>query len=170
MFSTELVDESNAYFWNFNPRFTGPIARYGTPLITPAHVPGTKAIVSQDYDPNPQYTYSYYVQDPLTGDFKNQIESRNGDLVQGSYSLIEPDGSRRTVEYNADSVNGFNAVVHKEPLAAATPTLAALPTYAQLPTSAITKLASPAYGHIRTPLIYPSIAPSPFGLSKTIIH
>ena len=36
-------------------------------------------------------------------------------MVQGSYSLIEPDGSRRTVSYAADPVNGFNAVVQKDP-------------------------------------------------------
>lgn len=36
----------------------------------------------------------------------------------GSYSLVEPDGTRRIVEYTADPVQGFNAVVHKEPLAA----------------------------------------------------
>lgn len=48
---------------------------------------------------------------------KNQQESRSGDVVQGSYSLIEPDGTRRIVEYTADPVQGFNAVVHKEPVA-----------------------------------------------------
>lgn len=32
--------------------------------------------------------------------------------------MIEPDGSRRTVDYTADPVNGFNAVVHKEPAVA----------------------------------------------------
>lgn len=41
--------------------------------------------------------------------------------MQGSYSLVEPDGTRRTVEYTADPVNGFNAVVHKEALAHAAP-------------------------------------------------
>lgn len=51
----------------------------------------------------------------MTGDVKNQQESRSGDVVQGSYSLIEPDGTRRTVEYVADPVQGFNAVVHREP-------------------------------------------------------
>lgn len=35
----------------------------------------------------------------------------------GSYSLVEPDGTRRIVEYTADPVQGFNAVVRKEPLA-----------------------------------------------------
>lgn len=49
--------------------------------------------------------------------FSPQVESRSGDVVQGSYSLTEPDGTRRTVDYVADPVNGFNAVVRKEPLA-----------------------------------------------------
>lgn len=34
-------------------------------------------------------------------------------MVKGSYSLVEPDGSTRTVEYTADDHNGFNAVVHR---------------------------------------------------------
>jgi hypothetical protein len=77
--------------------------------------PVAKAVaVDTDFDPNPQYSYSYDIQDALTGDSKGQTETRNGDVVQGSYSLIEPDGTRRTVDYTADPVNGFNAVVHKE--------------------------------------------------------
>lgn len=32
--------------------------------------------------------------------------------------MVNPDGTRRTVEYVADPVNGFNAVVHREPLVA----------------------------------------------------
>ncbi|XP_012265156.1 cuticle protein 19.8-like [Athalia rosae] len=71
---------------------------------------------TEDYDPNPQYSYSYSVADGLTGDNKAQEETRNGDVVQGSYSLVEPDGTRRTVTYAADPVNGFNAVVQKDPL------------------------------------------------------
>ena len=51
-----------------------------------------------------------------SGDSKNQQESRSGDVVQGSYSLIDPDGTRRIVEYTADPQNGFNAIVRKEPL------------------------------------------------------
>lgn len=34
----------------------------------------------------------------------------------GSYSLVEADGSLRTVIYTADPINGFNAVVEKTPL------------------------------------------------------
>lgn len=37
---------------------------------------------------------------------------------------MEPDGTKRTVEYTADPVNGFNAVVHKEALAHAAPAVA----------------------------------------------
>ncbi|CAH2095322.1 unnamed protein product [Euphydryas editha] len=54
----------------------------------------------------------------LTCDSKSQHETRSGDVVQGSYSLVDPDGTRRIVEYTADPHNGFNAVVHKEPLSA----------------------------------------------------
>lgn len=32
------------------------------------------------------------------------------------HSLIDADGFQRTVEYTADDHNGFNAVVHREPL------------------------------------------------------
>ncbi|XP_014368496.2 larval/pupal rigid cuticle protein 66-like [Papilio machaon] len=59
-------------------------------------------------------SFSYGVADPYTGDFKSQIESRAGDNVQGQYSLLEPDGSRRTVDYAAGS-EGFNAAVRKDP-------------------------------------------------------
>lgn len=52
----------------------------------------------------------------MTGDAKNQQETRNGDVVQGRYSLIDADGYRRTVDYTADPVNGFNAIVNREPL------------------------------------------------------
>nr|ATY49616.1 Cuticle protein [Bradysia odoriphaga] len=68
------------------------------------------------YDPNPQYSFSYNVQDSYTGDVKNQQETRSGDNVQGQYSLIDADGFKRTVDYTSDSINGFNAVVVREPL------------------------------------------------------
>ncbi|KAI8123027.1 hypothetical protein FF38_05628 [Lucilia cuprina] len=66
-----------------------------------------------DYHSYPKYHYNYGVADSHTGDVKSQHEVRDGDVVKGSYSLVEPDGSVRTVEYTADDHNGFNAVVHK---------------------------------------------------------
>lgn len=44
---------------------------------------------------------------------KSQHEVRDGDVVKGQYSLVEPDGSVRTVDYTADDHNGFNAIVSK---------------------------------------------------------
>lgn len=51
--------------------------------------------------------------DDLTGDVKSQHETRDGDVVKGQYSLVEPDGSVRVVDYHADNWNGFNAIVSK---------------------------------------------------------
>lgn len=48
-------------------------------------------------------------------------------MVQGSYSLIEPDGSRRVVSYAADPINGFNAVVQKDPSITVKTAIAATP-------------------------------------------
>ncbi|XP_014247044.1 uncharacterized protein LOC106665256 isoform X2 [Cimex lectularius] len=57
--------------------------------------------------------FKYGVKDLHTGDIKNQWEERDGDVVKGEYSLVEPDGSIRTVTYTADDHNGFNAEVKK---------------------------------------------------------
>uniref|UniRef100_A0A182JJP4 Uncharacterized protein n=1 Tax=Anopheles atroparvus TaxID=41427 RepID=A0A182JJP4_ANOAO len=70
----------------------------------------------EEYDANPQYSFSYGISDALTGDSKSQQESRSGDVVQGSYTLDDADGFKRTVDYTADPHNGFNAVVRREPL------------------------------------------------------
>ncbi|XP_026471419.1 cuticle protein 19-like [Ctenocephalides felis] len=66
-----------------------------------------------DYYSHPKYQYNYGVADHHTGDVKSQHEARDGDVVKGQYSLVEPDGSVRTVDYTADDVHGFNAVVSK---------------------------------------------------------
>ncbi|CAH2256161.1 jg10394 [Pararge aegeria aegeria] len=66
-------------------------------------------------------SFSYGVADPYTGDFKSQVESRANNNVLGQYSLLESDGTRRTVDYAAGA-QGFNAVVRKDPaLVAAAP-------------------------------------------------
>ncbi|XP_058832519.1 uncharacterized protein LOC131690619 [Topomyia yanbarensis] len=72
----------------------------------------------EDYHSYPKYKYEYGVKDPLTGDHKSQWEMRDGDIVKGSYTLDEPDGSQRIVEYRADDQNGFEAIVKtiKRPL------------------------------------------------------
>lgn len=54
----------------------------------------------------PKYEFEYSVSDQKTGDHKTHRESRDGDRVRGEYSLVEPDGSLRKVEYDADDHNG----------------------------------------------------------------
>jgi hypothetical protein len=67
------------------------------------------------HQPNsPKYNFYYNVHDASTGDIKDQEESRDGDLVKGHYSLVEADGTKRIVEYSADSHSGFNAIIRKE--------------------------------------------------------
>ncbi|XP_030757897.1 larval cuticle protein A2B-like [Sitophilus oryzae] len=102
-------------------------------------------IAEETFDVNPQYSFGYDVQDALTGDSKAQVESRNGDYVQGQYSLTDPDGTRRIVDYTADPVNGFNAVVRKAPLAvAATPVVASKVVAAPVVGQAAPLVAQPA--------------------------
>ncbi|XP_055317639.1 larval cuticle protein A2B-like [Sitodiplosis mosellana] len=89
-----------------------PIAQFAPRVLAGPAV----AVHPEPYDPAPQYAFAYNVQDQLTGDHKSQQETRDGDIVRGSYSLVEADGSLRTVIYTADPLNGFNAVVEKTPL------------------------------------------------------
>ncbi|XP_017784708.1 PREDICTED: cuticle protein 8-like [Nicrophorus vespilloides] len=85
-------------------QYAAPVAHYAAPIV--------KAVHQEVYpDSHPQYTYEYGVQDAHTGDVKNQHEERDGDVVKGYYTLVQPDGVTRTVHYTADSHNGFNAEV-----------------------------------------------------------
>ena len=88
-----------------------PVAHYSAPVAhysAPAH-----SIVASHDDvySHPKYDFSYSVADGHSGDNKSQHESRDGDVVHGEYSLLEADGSVRTVQYSADAHSGFNAVV-----------------------------------------------------------
>lgn len=77
----------------------------------------------------------------------------------GSYSLIEADGSLRTVIYTADPINGFNAVVEKTPLVhrSPVPVAHALPAPAAFPAPAF-----PGPALAAPPLAAPGF-PVPFG-------
>uniref|UniRef100_A0A1I8NC32 Cuticle protein n=1 Tax=Musca domestica TaxID=7370 RepID=A0A1I8NC32_MUSDO len=103
-----------------------PLAYHAAPVAAAAAVVKGVAPVAQhiltktveEYDPHPQYKFGYGVQDAVSGDTKTQVEERDGDVVRGEYSLIDADGYKRTVQYTADPVHGFNAVVSREPLVA----------------------------------------------------
>ncbi|GAB6023996.1 hypothetical protein CHUAL_008722 [Chamberlinius hualienensis] len=60
------------------------------------------------------YNFGYDVKDYVYGNQQSRHESGSADpkgVTKGSYSLVEPDGSVRTVNYEADWVNGFRATV-----------------------------------------------------------
>lgn len=78
-------------------------------------MPVVHKVVAPEPVAYPKYEFNYGVKDLHTGDVKSQHEHRDGDVVKGSYSLVEADGSIRTVDYTADDHHGFNAVVHKTP-------------------------------------------------------
>jgi len=67
-----------------------------------------------DYYAHPKYSFSYGVNDHYTGDIKQQHETRDGGVVKGQYSLVEPGGGHRVVTYHADHT-GFHAKVHRTP-------------------------------------------------------
>ncbi|XP_028141203.2 cuticle protein-like [Diabrotica virgifera virgifera] len=81
--------------------------------VAPSLAHGHSAHHDVDYYAHPKYEFNYGVQDGHTGDHKTQHEVRDGDVVKGSYTVAEPDGTLRTVHYTADDHNGFNAVVEK---------------------------------------------------------
>lgn len=59
----------------------------------------------------PHYHFEYGVHDPHTHDVKSHQESRHGDDVKGMYTVLEPDGTTRIVEYKAGKHTGFQATV-----------------------------------------------------------
>ncbi|KPJ15643.1 Cuticle protein, partial [Papilio machaon] len=113
-----------------------PVAYAPAPAVYRAPVqytaPIAKVLAQPEEVAYPKYDFTYSVADGHTGDNKSQQESRDGDVVKGSYSLQEADGSIRTVEYTADDHNGFNAVVHNSASKAA-PAVIKAPVYASAP-------------------------------------
>lgn len=124
---------------------SAPVVSYTSPIATPVAyaAPLARAVYAEGAA---HYDFGYAVNDPFTGDSKSQQESRRGDAVRGSYSLIEADGSKRVVEYTADDYNGFNAVVHNEPAALAVRAVAPVVAKVTAPvayTSSAYKVAAP---------------------------
>ncbi|CAG9784099.1 unnamed protein product [Diatraea saccharalis] len=101
-------------------------------------------------------SFSYGVSDPHTGDVKSQHETRVGDNVVGQYSLLDSDGTKRTVDYAADAHSGFNAIVRKDPalVAHAAPVVAhAAPLAYSAPAIAAPAIAAPLAYAAHTPAV-----------------
>ncbi|CAK1602728.1 unnamed protein product [Parnassius mnemosyne] len=135
-------------------------------FVAAAHcsvVPATTVVKADD-----DYTsFAYDVADPITGDFKSQSETRVGGTVKGQYSLLEADGTKRTVDYTADDINGFNAVVKNEP--AVVTTKVAAPAVVSTPV--VSRASVPARGisgstyTIATPSVY-TASPSVYAIKN----
>ena len=101
------------------PHYAPPVSHLHTVAVPKAAVYAAPAPVAikhiehDSYDPNPQYSYGYGVSDPHTGDSKTAQETLVNGVVEGSYTIAEPDGTIRKVTYTADKIHGFNAVVEK---------------------------------------------------------
>ncbi|CAD7087038.1 unnamed protein product [Hermetia illucens] len=109
------------------------------------------------------YEFAYSVHDDHTGDIKDQHESRKGDVVEGEYSLIEPDGQKRTVKYSSDHHGGFQAYVERGE--------------SKHPTGKALGVASIAVGHHVAPVAYAHhVAPvvtqhiSPIAIAHPVTH
>jgi hypothetical protein len=61
-----------------------------------------------------QYHYRYAVDDPTSGVINDRWEHRHGEYVKGAYSVLEPDGRLRIVDYEVDGPKGFHAVVRTQ--------------------------------------------------------
>ncbi|XP_065164255.1 cuticle protein 8-like [Atheta coriaria] len=94
-----------------------PIASYhqAAPIVHHAVHAAPVLLKSVHHEPehygHPKYQFKYGVHDTHTHDIKDQEESRDGDVVKGSYSLLQPDGRKRIVHYTSDKHNGFQAHV-----------------------------------------------------------
>ncbi|XP_039964081.1 uncharacterized protein LOC120777037 [Bactrocera tryoni] len=64
-----------------------------------------------DFIAKPAYEFAYGVEDAQARLLQNRQETRDGDAVWGSYSVVDPDGNLRVVKYTADHENGFQAEV-----------------------------------------------------------
>ncbi|XP_073991072.1 uncharacterized protein isoform X2 [Rhodnius prolixus] len=57
------------------------------------------------------YSYAYAIDDKASGVVSDRWEERRGEYVKGAYSLLEPGGKVRTVDYQVDGDGGFQAIV-----------------------------------------------------------
>ncbi|XP_061704826.1 uncharacterized protein LOC133516115 [Cydia pomonella] len=85
--------------------------------VRPVHHENSPARLAEpgheEYDPHPQYSFSYGVHDKGTGDSKSAHETRDGGTVRGYYTFMDADGKQRTVHYTADDKLGFRASVQR---------------------------------------------------------
>lgn len=60
-----------------------------------------------------KYQFEYQVSDPESGNEFGHKEERDGDLTNGEYNVLLPDGKKQIVTYTADT-DGYHPVVTYE--------------------------------------------------------
>lgn len=120
------------------------------------------AYAAEEPEAPAHYDFAYAVNEPATGDQKDQHETRDGDQVSGYYRTLDSDGYLRTVNYKSDAVNGFTAEVVREPVSGSA-ALAPVPTAKVVAKVPVVKpVAPPVVSPLRvTPFVAPS-APIPY--------
>ncbi|KAI9552931.1 hypothetical protein GHT06_020815 [Daphnia sinensis] len=73
-----------------------------SPAVYPEANPAVYEKSTYDYAPQP-YSFSYAVKDEASYNDYSHSESRDGNVVTGSYSVALPDGRTQVVTYKADS-------------------------------------------------------------------
>lgn len=94
--------------------FVAVIAAPQTLQLTPTIITAQSPVLSQYHsqDTLGQYSYGY------NGGSSAKVESKSIDgITRGSYSYVDAEGRLQTVEYTADSVNGFRAAATNLPKA-----------------------------------------------------
>lgn len=97
-------------------------------LLTPTIITAQSPVLSQYHsqDTLGQYTYGY------NGGSSAKVESKSLDgITRGSYSYVDAEGRLQTVEYTADSVNGFRAAATNLPKAPLSTGISDTPEVAQ---------------------------------------
>ena len=162
-----LVAVANAGVLHHAPLHAAPVA-----YAAAAPVIQDTIVNAEPFDAHPKYNFGYGVKDYHTGDVKSHHESRDGGVVQGSYSLLESDGTRRIVDYTADDVNGFNAVVRKEGAAV----VAAAPAVEVRSVAAPVAYAAPAISYAAVPAAHsysfarPLSYQTPYAQQLPLVH
>lgn len=67
------------------------------------------------FQANSSYQFGFDVKDDEYTNYQNRKEVRDGNVIKGSYSVVDSDGFIRTVTYTADPKEGFKADVVREP-------------------------------------------------------
>jgi hypothetical protein len=69
----------------------------------------------EEYAEPQSYQFGFDVKDDEFTNYQNRKEVKDGNVIKGSYSVVDSDGFIRTVTYTADPKEGFKAEVVREP-------------------------------------------------------